>query len=126
VRRVGVLMNFAATQVDGQSYVEAFIRGLRQLGWIEGQNLRIDLRWNAGDVGLARTFAAQLIGLMPDVILASSTTNLTELRQITSTVPIVFISITDPVAQGFVASLSHPGGNITGFSNRILDRRQMA
>ena len=69
----------------------AFIQGLRQLGWIEGQNLRIDVRWNAGDAGLARTYAAQLIGLMPDVILAASTINLTVIRQATSTVPVVFV-----------------------------------
>jgi putative ABC transport system substrate-binding protein len=116
VRRVGVLMNYAATQPEGQSYLSAFIQGLTQLGWKEGQNLRVDVRWNAGDAALARTYAAQLIGLMPDVILASSTTNLTIIRQATSTVPIVFVQVSDPVAQGFVANLAHPGGNLTGFT----------
>jgi putative tryptophan/tyrosine transport system substrate-binding protein len=117
IRRVGVLMNRAATEADGQSYLAAFKQGLRQLGWIEGQHLRIDVRWNAGDAGLARIYAAQLIGQMPDVILAASTTNLTVIRQATSAVPIVFVLVTDPVAQGFVPSMSRPGGNITGFTN---------
>src|SRR5215831_2446907 len=77
VRRIGVLMNSAATDAAWHSYLTAFVQGLHQLGWIEGQNLRIDTRWSAGDAALARIYAAQLIGLMPDVILASSTTNLT-------------------------------------------------
>jgi len=116
VRRVGVLMNSAATDPEYQSYLAAFVQGLRQLGWTEGQNLRMDVRWNAGDAKLARTYAAQLIGLMPDLILASSTINLTEIRQATSTVPVVFLQVSDPVAQGFVASVRQPGGNLTGFS----------
>jgi putative tryptophan/tyrosine transport system substrate-binding protein len=78
--------------------------------------LRMDVRWNAADAGLARTYAEQLIGLMPDVILAISTVNLTAIRQATSTVPVVFLVVADPVAQGFVASAPHPGGNLTGFS----------
>src|SRR5262245_3681938 len=77
VRRVGVLMNGAATETIPQSYVAAFVQELRQLGWTEGRNLRIDVRWNAGDAALARIYAAQLIGLTPDVILTASTTNLT-------------------------------------------------
>src|SRR5262249_55045486 len=77
MRRIGVLMNGAATETIPRSYVATFVQGLRQLGWSEGQNLRIDVRWNAGDAALARIYAAQLIGLTPDVILAASTTNLT-------------------------------------------------
>ena len=77
VRRIGVLMNAAATNTEYQSYLAAFTQGLRQSGWTEGQNLRVDVRWNAADAGLARIYAAQLIGLMPDVILAVSTINLT-------------------------------------------------
>ena len=114
--RVGVLMNYAATQAEGQSFVAAFVDGMRALGWTEGRNLRLDVRWNAGDAGLARLYGAQLIGLSPDVIVASSTTNLRIIEEATSTVPVVFESVTDPVAQGFVPSLSRPGGNITGFS----------
>jgi putative ABC transport system substrate-binding protein len=116
VRRIGMLMNGAATEAGPQSYVAAFVAVLRQAGWIEGQNVHIEVRWNAGDVALARTYAAQLIGLVPDVIVASSTTNLTVVREATSTVPVVFVQVSDPVEQGFVASLSHPGGNLTGFS----------
>src|SRR5262249_50931975 len=116
MRRIGVLMNGAATETIPQSYVGAFVQGLRQLGWTEGQNLRIDVRWNAGDAALARIYAAQLIGLTPDVILTASTTNLTEIRQATSTVPVVFVQVSDPVEQGFVASITKPGGNLTGFS----------
>jgi len=116
MRRIGVLMNGAATETRPQSYVAAFVQALRQLGWTEGQNLRIAVRWNAGDAQLARIYAAQLIGLMPDVILASSTTNLTVIQQATSTVPVVFVQVSDPVEQGFVASMTKPGGNLTGFS----------
>jgi putative tryptophan/tyrosine transport system substrate-binding protein len=93
VRRVGVLMNAAATETVFQSYVAAFIQGLRQFGWTEGQNLSIDVRWTAGDAELSRSYAAQLIGLMPDVILAASTINLTAIRQATPTVPVVFVQI---------------------------------
>src|ERR1043166_8727401 len=110
-RRVGVLMNGAATEGRLQSYLEALVVGLRQLGWTEGQNLRIETRWNAGDADLARTYAAQLIGLMPDVILAVSTTNLGVIRQATNTIPIVFVQVSDPVAQGFATNMTHPGGN---------------
>jgi putative ABC transport system substrate-binding protein len=117
VRRVGVLMSGVATDPLRQSDLAAFVQGLRQLGWTEGQNLGIDVRWDAGDVELSRIYAAQLIGLMPDVILTASTTNLTVIQQATSTVPVVFLQVSDPVAQGFVASLSHPGGNLTGFTS---------
>jgi len=116
IRRIGVLMNAAATETEFQSYLAAFIQGLRQLGWTEGQNLRIDVRWNEGDAGLARSYAEQLIELMPDVVLVSSTINLTVIQQTTSTVPVVFVGVNDPVAQGFVASVRRPGGNLTGFS----------
>ena len=116
VRRIGVLMNGAPTQTESQSYVTAFIEELRQLGWTEGQNLRIEIRWSAGDAQLARIYAAQLIGLQPDVILAASTTNLGAVREATSDVPVVFIQVSDPVAQGFVTSITKPGGNLTGFS----------
>jgi putative ABC transport system substrate-binding protein len=116
VRRIGMLMNGAATETILQLYVASFVQGLRQLGWLEGQNVRIDIRWNAGDAALARIYAAQLIGLQPDVIVTPSTTNLMILQQATSALPIVFLQVSDPVAQGFVASVAHPGGNLTGFS----------
>jgi putative ABC transport system substrate-binding protein len=116
MRRIGVLMNGAATEGARQSWVAAFNEALRGLGWAEGQNIRVDIRWNAGDAQLARIYAAQLIGLMPDVILASSTINLRVIQEATNTVPVVFVLVSDPVEQGFVASLSKPGGNLTGFS----------
>jgi putative ABC transport system substrate-binding protein len=116
VRHIGVLMNGAATETALQSYVAAFVQALRQLGWTEGQNVRIDVRWSAGDAALARTYAAQLIGLTPDVILASSTTNLIAIQQATNTVPVVFVQVSDPVEQGFVTNVTRPGGNLTGFS----------
>jgi len=115
-RRVGVLMNGPATDSVSQAYVAAFVHALRQAGWIEGQNLRIDIRWNPGGAALAQTYAAQLIGLQPDAIFAATTTNLEAVRQATTTVPVVFVQVSDPVAQGFVASLTKPGGNLTGFS----------
>jgi putative tryptophan/tyrosine transport system substrate-binding protein len=116
VRHIGVLMNGAATETALQSYVAAFVQALRQFGWTEGQNVRIDVRWSAGDAALARTYAAQLIGLTPDVILASSTTNLIAIQQATNTVPVVFVQVSDPVEQGFVTNVTRPGGNLTGFS----------
>jgi putative ABC transport system substrate-binding protein len=116
LRRIGILMNGTADAEAPQSYVAALLQGLREFGWVEGQNLRSDVRWNGGDAELSRIYAAQLIGQMPDVIVASSTTNLTAVRQATNTIPIIFLQVSDPVAQGFVASVAKPGGNLTGFS----------
>ena len=116
IRSVGVLMNSVTTDTEYQSRLAAFVQGLRQLGWTEGQNLRLDVRWSASDARLARAYAAELIRLMPDVILAATTLNLTVMQQATSTMPVVFVQVADPVKQGFVASLRKPGGNLTGFS----------
>ena len=116
VRRIGVLMNGVATDSTAQSYVAEFVQTLDNLGWVEGQNLHIDYRWNAGEPLLARTYVAELISLKPDAILSSSTTNLVALQRVTHTIPIVFVEVSDPVAQGFIPSLAHPGGNITGFT----------
>jgi putative ABC transport system substrate-binding protein len=110
VRRVGMLLPGVAT--GAQSRAAAFAQGMRELGWIEGQNLHVDVRWSADDATLARIYAAQLIGLMPDVIVAQSTYNLIAVREATNTVPVVFTRIADPVAQGFVASMRQPGGNL--------------
>jgi putative ABC transport system substrate-binding protein len=115
-RRIGVLMNGIATDAYRQSQLAALVQRLRELGWVDGQNVRIDVRWNAGDAELARIYAAQLIGLMSDVILVSSSTNLTVIQQATTTIPVVFVLVSDPLAQGFVASVTRPGGNITGFA----------
>jgi putative ABC transport system substrate-binding protein len=116
LRRIGVLMEGFGTEPNYQSFLAAFVQGLRQLGWIEGKNLRIDVRWSASSTDLARTYSAELIGLMPDVILAATTLNLAMIHQATSTVPVVFVAVADPVKQGFVASIRQPGGNLTGFS----------
>jgi putative ABC transport system substrate-binding protein len=116
VRRVGVLMNSAPTDAEYQSYFATFVQGLRQLGWTEGKNLHLDVRWTAGDAALAKTYSAQLMRLTPDAILANTTVNLTVIHEVSSTVPIVFVEVSDPVAQGFVASIRQPGGNITGFT----------
>jgi putative tryptophan/tyrosine transport system substrate-binding protein len=116
MRRVGVLISAAATEVEFLGYLAAFVQELRRLGWSEGQNLQIHVRWNAGDAALSRTYAAQLIGLMPDVIVTSSTVNLATVQQATNTIPIVFVSVADPVTQGFVSNMRQPGGNVTGFS----------
>jgi len=116
MRRVGVLMNGSASDATLQNYVKAFTESLAKAGWIEGKNIAIDIRYNASDISLARIFAAQLIGLMPDVVLAASTTNLTVMRSITNATPIVFTNVSGPVEQGFVANLARPGGNMTGFA----------
>jgi len=115
-RRVGVLMNFAANDPEGQTRETLFVEGLQKLGWIEGRNLQIDTRWAADDADRYRRFAAELVGLAPDVILASTGQSLTALQQVNRSVPIVFANVIDPVGAGMVASLARPGGNTTGFS----------
>jgi putative tryptophan/tyrosine transport system substrate-binding protein len=98
-----------------QSTVTAFIEGLRDLGWVDGQKVHIDLRWGSGNADLQKSFVAELVKLAPDVILACGTAGLTFFRQATPSIPIVFVQVSDPVAQHFVPNLTHPGGNITGF-----------
>jgi putative tryptophan/tyrosine transport system substrate-binding protein len=115
MRRVGVLMSTAGTGV-GQSRVAAFLDGLKQLGWSDGHNVRIDIRWHASDADRDRRSAEELVALAPDVILASASVSLATLQKITRSVPIVFANVIDPVGAGFVASLARPGGNTTGFS----------
>jgi putative tryptophan/tyrosine transport system substrate-binding protein len=95
----------------------AFVQALGHFGWLEGKNIRIDYRFGASDPILFKTYAAELVGLMPDVILATSSSAVAALRQLTRTIPIVFSPVADPVGQGFVQSLARPGGNLTGFSN---------
>jgi putative tryptophan/tyrosine transport system substrate-binding protein len=115
MRRIGVLMSPAENDPDARSGIEVFRQGLHELGWSEGRNLQIDYRWGGGDVGRIKVFAKELIDLSPDVIVGHSTPSVVALRQETRSIPIVFLTVTDPVGQGFVASLAHPGGNITGF-----------
>jgi putative ABC transport system substrate-binding protein len=116
VRRVGVLMNFSADDREGQARLAAFQQGLQQLGWIDGGNARIDVRWGAGDAERFRTYAAELVALAPDVILAAAGSTVSALLQATRTVPIVFAQTPDPVGAGYVESLARPGGNVTGFT----------
>ena len=115
VRRVGVLMNFRADEPEGQARVRAFTQGLQKLGWSEGGNLQIDTRWTGDDPGLNRRYAAELVQFTPDVILASASSDVIALQQVTRSVPIVFGNVIDPVGGGFVSSLARPGGNTTGF-----------
>jgi putative tryptophan/tyrosine transport system substrate-binding protein len=116
LKRIGVLMNGVAANATAESYAQTFVQELKNSGWTEGQNLHIDWRWSAGEPALARTYAMDLIGLAPDAILSASTTNLTALIRANQTTPIVFVEVADPVAQGFVPSMEHPGGNLTGFT----------
>jgi putative tryptophan/tyrosine transport system substrate-binding protein len=115
MRRVGALMNTAADSADGQARFAAFVHGLQQLGWTDGRNAQLDVRWAAGDPERIRRYAAELVALAPDVILASGGTTLGPLRQVSRTVPTVFTGVSDPVGAGFVDSLARPGGNATGF-----------
>jgi putative ABC transport system substrate-binding protein len=117
MRRIGVLMNLAADDREGQGRLAAFVDGLEQTGWSNGRNLRIEIRWGAGDAGRFRQYAAELVALASEVILAGSGATMPSLLQATQSVPIVFTLVPDPVGAGFVASLARPGGNVTGFTN---------
>jgi putative tryptophan/tyrosine transport system substrate-binding protein len=116
MRRVGVLMNATAGDAVSQGRLTAFMQGLQELGWTVGRNLQIDYRWGAGNVERYRTFAAELVALTPDILVTVGAPAVEALQRATRTVPIVFISVTDPVGGGLVASLARPGGNTTGFT----------
>lgn len=115
VRRIGVLMNIGADDPEAPALVGAFSQGLAESGWIIGRNARVDYRWYQGKPEVARAYAAELLALTPDIILASGTAGVTALKQLTRTVPIVFARAADPVGSGFVNSLARPEGNVTGF-----------
>jgi putative ABC transport system substrate-binding protein len=116
MRRIGVHMNWAADDSEAKAYFAAFLQGLQQLGWTEGRNIRIDIRWGtAADIERQRKDAAELVALAPDAILATTTSSTAALQRATRTVPIVFAMVIDPVGTGFVESLARPGGNTTGF-----------
>src|SRR3984893_8521146 len=104
VRRIGVLMNVAATDPEGQTQVAAFLQALQQLGWSEDRNVRIDTRWGENEVELDRRYATELLASSPDVVLASGTLSVAALRRVTRTVPIVFVGVSDPVGAGLVDS----------------------
>jgi putative tryptophan/tyrosine transport system substrate-binding protein len=115
MRRIGVLMSTAADDPVGQARIAAFGQGLQKLSWTEGKNVRINIRWAGGNADLDRKFAAELVALTPDVILATASPTVAALQGATRTVPIVFAHAVDPVGAGFVDSLARPGGNTTGF-----------
>jgi putative tryptophan/tyrosine transport system substrate-binding protein len=115
-RRIGVLMGFAETDPAAQSWLAAFRNALTQLGWSEGNNLRIEVRWGAADPDRIRTLAKELVDLRPDAIFNQTTPVTDALARVTQTIPIVFVYVADPIGSGFVASLARPGRNITGFA----------
>jgi ABC-type uncharacterized transport system substrate-binding protein len=117
MRRIGALMNLAADDAESLARYTAFAQALAELGWTVGRNVRIDTRWSASDGDRIRKFAAELIALAPDVILANGASIVGPLQRMTRTVPIVFVNVTDPVAAGIVESLARPGGNATGFTS---------
>ena len=116
IRRIGVLMTLAADDSEGVRRALAFGQGLQELGWSEGRNVRIDVRWGAGDADRYRKYAAELVALTPDVVLGVGGTVSVVLQQASRIVPIVFVTVTDPVGLGLVASLARPGSNATGFT----------
>jgi putative tryptophan/tyrosine transport system substrate-binding protein len=115
LRLIGVLMGYAESDPAAQSWLAVFRGALTKLGWTEGSNLRIELRWTAGDADRMRTLAKELVDLRPNVILGVTTPVVGALARTTKTIPIVFTSVSDPIGSGFAANLAHPGGNITGF-----------
>src|SRR5215471_1963359 len=117
VRRIGVLMAFDEDDPEGKLRYSAFTQALADLGWTDGRNARIDLRWAGSDSNRIGALAQELVGLQPDIILTSSTPPAAALQRETRTIPIVFATMVDPVASGIVARLDHPSGNITGFAN---------
>src|SRR5262245_52457922 len=117
VRRIGVLMNVAEDDAEGQARLAAFLQGLHEAGWEVGRNVRIDIRWAVGNIELNSRYAMELLALAPDVFLAAGAPTVRALQKATRTVPIVFTSSADPVGAGVVASLTRPGGNATGFAS---------
>jgi ABC-type uncharacterized transport system substrate-binding protein len=116
MRRIGVLMAVAERDLEAQGYIKAFVQALHELGWAPGRNLQIEYRWGGGSLDRIRTYAAELVGLKPDVVLAQTALAVAPLQRETGTVPIVFMQLVDPAESGFVASLARPGGNLTGFT----------
>ena len=125
MRRLGVLMANRAKDSVVEAYVAALTKGLHALDWHGGRNLHIDWRWTGGDAALFDRDAAELVALRPDVLLAQGSPSVAALRRQTSTIPIVFTMVSDPVGQNFVESLAHPGGNVTGFSDFNPDRKSV-
>lgn len=116
VRRIGILMGFAPTDQEAQAFYQAFGLRLKELGWANGTSAKFDVRWASGNPESFKADAAELVGLKPDILLANTTPAIKLLHQQTTTIPIVFVQVTDPVGQGIVSNLARPGGNVTGFS----------
>jgi putative ABC transport system substrate-binding protein len=116
IRKVGVLMNFAAEDPQGQARLKLFVQSLRATGWIEGKNLHTEVRWGSDNAERFHQYARELVGSAPEVILASASASVDALQRVTRTVPIVFANVIDPVGAGFIVSLGRPGGNTTGFT----------
>jgi ABC-type uncharacterized transport system substrate-binding protein len=116
MRRIGVLMNLAADDPESSARLNAFVQGLQRLGWTDGRNVQLEIRWGAGKPDLFRRFAMELVAYAPDVILAASGATVSPLLQATRSIPIVFAQTPDPVGSGYVSSLARPGGNATGFT----------
>jgi len=117
MRRIAMLSGLAATDPEAQVRVAALQQGLKELGWTEGRNLSIDSRWGTGDRDQMRAFAREVINLTPDLILGMTTPAVTALVQETTTIPILFVNIVDPLGRGFISNMARPGGNVTGFLN---------
>jgi putative ABC transport system substrate-binding protein len=117
VRRIGILMELAADDPQARANIAAFQRGLHTLGWLEGSDLAVDYRWAPDDAVLVWKFAKELVQLRPELIVAGSSPVVATVLGETRSIPIVFVSISDPIGEGFVASFAHPGGNVTGFTN---------
>jgi putative ABC transport system substrate-binding protein len=116
VRRLGVVTGYAESDATARKWVATLVQGLRELGWTAGDNIQIEYRWPGADAGRINSAAAELVGLKPDVIVASGPLSVTALQRLTTTIPIVFQGVADPVGTGIVASLARPGGNVTGFA----------
>jgi putative ABC transport system substrate-binding protein len=116
VRRIGVLIGRDENDPVAKTYVSAFTQALADLSWTDGRNVRMDLRWGGGDINRIRALAQELVGLQPDIILTNGAPATVALQQETRTIPIVFGNVSDPVANGIVARLDRPSGNITGFA----------
>jgi putative ABC transport system substrate-binding protein len=115
--QIGVLMGIGESDPEARPRVDALQSGLQDLGWTEGRNIHLDYRWTEGDLGRTQRFAKEIVDLKPDIIVVHSTPAVAALRQLTSTIPMVFVLISDPIGSGFIASLAHPGGNLTGLMN---------
>ena len=116
IRKIGVLMNLSSEDPEGQARVKAYAQALQKLGWIEGGNVRTEIRWAADDPDRFRRYSEELVALAPDVILANGNASVVALQRVTHSVPIVFVNVIDPVGTGFVNSMARPGGNATGFT----------